>query len=109
MLHTTIVPEGDRLLGPAEAALEQRLFGVLIQIGQYRIALIAWNTNDMGRKAAIHVERLFLPSPDTCARQGAPRADSWFVYDTRIHIKAAINHLSVVNRGQTLEISLQPL
>src|SRR5262245_62871891 len=59
VLRTTIVPECDRIFGPSETALKQRIFRMLIEIGQHGIAFIAWNANDMVREAAVHVERLF--------------------------------------------------
>src|SRR3954464_9742642 len=40
VLGAAVVPEGDGILGPAEAALEQRILGVLVEIGQHRIALV---------------------------------------------------------------------
>src|SRR5262245_33775299 len=33
VLRAAIVPEGDRIFGPAKPALEKRIFGVLIEIG----------------------------------------------------------------------------
>src|SRR5262245_15374044 len=33
MLGAAVVPEGDRILGPAEATLKQRVFRVLVEIG----------------------------------------------------------------------------
>src|SRR5687768_7156557 len=58
VLGAAIIPERDRVFGPAEAALEQRVLGVLIEIGEDRIALVARNADDVPREAAIDVERL---------------------------------------------------
>src|SRR5947208_14252178 len=58
MLGAAIVPERDRVLGPAEAALEQRVLAVLIEIGEDRVALVARNADDVRGEAAVHVERL---------------------------------------------------
>ena len=44
--------------GPAEAALEQRVLRVLIEISQHGIALVARNADDVVREAAVDVERL---------------------------------------------------
>src|SRR5215471_11069082 len=46
MLGAAIVPERDRVLGPAEAALEQRILRVLIEIGENGLALVARNADD---------------------------------------------------------------
>src|SRR5204862_3374414 len=43
VLDAAIVPERDRVLGPAEAALEQRVGHVLVEITQHAVALVAWN------------------------------------------------------------------
>ena len=59
VLRAAIVPEGDRVLGPAEAALEQRIFCVLVEIAQDRVALVARNADDVRREAAIDVKCLF--------------------------------------------------
>src|SRR3982074_553452 len=58
VLGAAVVPERDRVLGPAEAALEQRVFRVLVKIAQHRVALVAGNAYQETGKAAIDVERL---------------------------------------------------
>src|SRR5256714_12794299 len=58
MLRAAIVPERDRVLAPAEAALEQRVLAVLIEIRENRVALVARNADDVRGEAAIDVERL---------------------------------------------------
>src|SRR6266849_9222656 len=58
VLGAAVVPERNRILGPAEAALEQRIFGVLVEIGQHRVALIARDADDLARKTAVDIERL---------------------------------------------------
>src|SRR6267378_3815640 len=58
VLGAAVVPERDRVLGPAEAALEQRILGVLIKIGQHRVALVAGNADQEAGEAAVDVERL---------------------------------------------------
>src|SRR6187401_1179597 len=47
MLRAAIVPERDRVLGPAEAALEQRVLAVLIEVRQNRVALVARQADDV--------------------------------------------------------------
>src|SRR5437763_10948719 len=58
VLGAAVVPERNRVLAPAEAALEQRIFGVLIEVVQHRIALVARDADDMARETAVDVERL---------------------------------------------------
>src|SRR5580704_9130605 len=47
VLGAAVVPERHRVLGPAEAALEQRIFHVLVEIGQDRVALVARDAVDV--------------------------------------------------------------
>ncbi|KTT56894.1 hypothetical protein SB7C_12195, partial [Staphylococcus epidermidis] len=56
VLGAAVVPERNCVLGPAEAALEQRVLGVLVEIGQHRIALVARDADDEAGEAAIDVE-----------------------------------------------------
>src|SRR5476651_2804716 len=58
VLDAAIVPEGDRVLLPAEAALEQRVLHVLVEIGQDAVALVARNTHEAAGEAAVHVDPL---------------------------------------------------
>src|SRR5260370_40262518 len=58
VLGAAVVPERDRVLDPAEAALEQRIFRVLVEIGQHRIALVSGYADDVTGKTAVDVERL---------------------------------------------------
>src|SRR3954451_8897365 len=58
VLDAAIVPERDRVLAPAEAALEQRVGHVLVQIVQNAGALVARDAVDVARKAFVDVERL---------------------------------------------------
>src|SRR5882757_7485105 len=55
VLGAAIVPERDRVFAPAEAALEQRVLGVLVQIGQHRVALVAGDADDEAREAAVDI------------------------------------------------------
>src|SRR5260370_35742137 len=57
VLGAAVVPERDRVLAPAEAALEQRIFRVLIEIVQHRVALVSGDAADVTRKPALDVER----------------------------------------------------
>ena len=41
VLGAAVVPERDGVLGPAEAALEQRIFAVLVEVGENPVALVA--------------------------------------------------------------------
>src|SRR5689334_18372713 len=58
VLDAAIVPERDRILAPAEAALEQRVGHVLVQIVQDAGALVARDAVDVARKTLVDVERL---------------------------------------------------
>src|SRR5450432_1329714 len=58
VLDAAIVPEGDRVLLPAEAALEQRILHVLIEVVQDSVALVARHADQAAGEAAVHVERL---------------------------------------------------
>src|SRR6266481_3470154 len=58
VLGAAVVPERDRVFAPAEAALEQRVFRVLVEIGENGITLVARDANDVTRKTAIDIERL---------------------------------------------------
>src|ERR1041384_5113762 len=58
MLRAAIVPERDGVLGPAEAALEQRVLGVLVEVRKNRVALVARDADDVAGEAAVDVERL---------------------------------------------------
>src|SRR3954470_22388383 len=58
VLGAAVVPEGDRVRLPAEAALEQRVLHVLVEPGQDAVALVARDAEDAGGEAAVDVERL---------------------------------------------------
>src|SRR6185437_14326263 len=58
VLGAAIVPERDGVFAPAEAALEQRVFAMLVEIGQHRVALVAGDADEEARKTAIDVKRL---------------------------------------------------
>src|SRR5262249_28510431 len=57
VLGAAIVPERDGVLAPAEAALEQRVLRVLVQIGEHGVALVAGDPDDEPREAAVDIER----------------------------------------------------
>src|SRR5262249_21225816 len=56
MLGAAVIPECDRVLAPAEAALEQRIFRVLVEIGEDRIAFVSGDSDDVAREAAVDIE-----------------------------------------------------
>src|SRR5439155_12730326 len=58
VLGAAVVPERNRVLAPAEAALEQRVLRMLVEIGQDGIALVAGDTDDEAGEAAVDIERL---------------------------------------------------
>src|SRR4029434_8774427 len=99
VLRTTIVPESNRTFGPSETALEQRIFRVLIEIGQHGIAFIARNANNVARETAVHVKRFFSGyrvRPDN--RMFGARI-SWLVRNAGTRIKTAIHGFTVVDCG----------
>ena len=57
VLGAAVVPERDRVFGPAEAALEQRIFRVPVEIAQDRVAFVAGDTDDVARKTTVDIER----------------------------------------------------
>src|SRR3979490_2560807 len=58
VLGAAIVPESDGVFAPAEAALEQWIFHVLVEVAQNRVALVNGYADDVARKAAVDIERL---------------------------------------------------
>src|SRR4051794_41941267 len=65
VLRAAIIPERDRVFGPAKAALEQRAFRMVIKIGQDRVALVSGNAEDVAGKNAGYIK-----SPLFCGRGG---------------------------------------
>src|ERR1700710_1942968 len=57
VLGAAVVPERNGVFGPAEAALEQRVFRMLIEIGQHGVALVGGDADDVAGEAAVDVER----------------------------------------------------
>src|SRR5260370_12025267 len=58
VLDAAVVPERDRVLLPAEAALEQRVGHVLVEIAQDAVAFVARDAIDVAGEALVDVERL---------------------------------------------------
>src|SRR6478672_2686903 len=58
VLDAAIVPERDRVLAPAKAALEQRVGHMLVKVAQDAGALVARDVVDVARKALVDIERL---------------------------------------------------
>src|SRR3569833_110351 len=58
VLCATVVPERDRVLGPAETALEQRILRMLVEIGKDRVAFVSWDADDVAGEASVDIERL---------------------------------------------------
>src|SRR5260370_29587837 len=63
VLGAAIVPEGDSVFGPAEAALEQRIFRVLVEIVQYRVAFVAGDADDVAGESPIEGEGVLFLRP----------------------------------------------
>ncbi|MHC2381790.1 hypothetical protein ACVIHA_006188 [Bradyrhizobium liaoningense] len=106
MLGAAVVPEGDGVLGPAEAALEQRVLGVLVEISQHRIALVARDAVDVAGEAAVDVER--LPARDRMrAHDGMlGMRIRGTVGHAVIGVESAIDRFAIVQRGEPVEIGL---
>ncbi len=82
---------------------------MLIEVDQYRITLVARNSDNMRRKSAIHIKCLF-PRDRMCAHDRMLRARvARLVGNTCVRIKTAIDHLSVVDRCQPLEVGLHSI
>src|SRR6476619_3417908 len=105
MLDAAIVPERDRVLLPAEAALEERVRHVLVEIAQDAVALVARQAVDVARKTFVDVKR--LPAGHRMgAHDGVIGGGiALLVLDAEILVLAAIV-LAVMPRGETLEILL---
>src|SRR5260370_35398441 len=108
VLDAAVVPERDRVRLPAEAALEQRVGHVLVEIAQDAVALVARDAVDVAGEALVDVER--LPAGD---RMGADHRVvgervALLVLDAVIGVLAAVV-LAVVPCRQPVEIGLHPL
>src|SRR5262249_49702889 len=109
VLNTAIVPEGDRVRAPAEAALEQRTLHVLVEIVQDGVAFVAWHANQRTGESAIEIQCLLA--------RHRMRANYWmlgarilgFVGDAIVGIEATIDLLAVVDGAHALEILLHAL
>src|ERR1700704_2415362 len=90
MLDAAIVPERDRVLAPAEAALEQRVGHVLVEIAQDPVALVARDAVDVAGEALVNVEAL-LAGHRVGAHDGViGRGVALLVLDAVIGVLAAI-------------------
>src|ERR1700756_2740509 len=109
MLGAAVIPEGDRILGPAEAALEQRVLCVLVEIAKDRVALVAGNADDVAREAAVDIERLLARYRVRAQDRMLGARIARLVGDAVIGIKATISLLAIMQRGQTIEIGFHAL
>src|SRR5258708_31866421 len=98
VLDAAIVPEGDRVLAPAEAALEQRIGHVLVKITQHAVALVAWNAENAPGKALVDVKRLLAGHRVRAYDRVLGARIARLVGDPIICVLAAIV-LAVVDRG----------
>src|SRR6266567_5539956 len=103
MLGAAIVPERDRVLGPTETALEQRVLGVLIEIVKDRVALVAREADDMTGEAAVDVERFAARHRMRANDRMLGARIGRLVGDSGIGIEAAIDRLAVVQGGEACE------
>src|SRR6185436_6924088 len=58
MLGGAVVPEGDRVRPPREAALELRRLAMAVQHLQQSVALVPAQADDVRREVAVDIERL---------------------------------------------------
>src|SRR5947209_7375027 len=97
VLGAAIVPERDGVFGPAESALEQRVLGMLIEIGQNSLALVPGNADNVAREATVDVERLLSGH-----RMGAHHRVlgvwiGWPVGNAIVCVEPAIGRLAVMD------------
>src|SRR3954469_18637682 len=91
VLDAAIVPEGDRVLAPAEAALEQRVLHVLVEIAEDAVALVARHAHKRAGEATVDVEAL-LASHRVRTNDRMDRARVLFLLgDVRVLVEAAID------------------
>src|SRR5690242_21714266 len=109
MLGAAIVPEGDGVRPPAKAALEERIFHVLVEIAQHALALIDGNAGDPGGEAAIDVERLLSGDRMGAHHRMFGLRIAWPVLLAGEIEQSAIDMLAVVDCLQTGEISLHAI
>src|SRR5262245_33172223 len=109
VLRTTIVPECDRIFGPSESALEQRVFRVLVKIRQNGIALIAWNADDVAGESAVHIESFFFGSGVRPDHRMFGARINWLVGNASTRVETAIHWFAVVDGGQAVEIGFHPI
>src|SRR5439155_5856721 len=98
VLGAAVVPERDGVLGPAETALKQRVFRMLVEIGQHGIALVARDADDKARKAAVDVERLLARHRMRAHHRMLGTRIFYPIGDAVIGIEPAIGLLAVVQR-----------
>src|SRR5712691_11690917 len=105
VLDAAVVPEGDRVLAPAEAALEQRVGHVLVEVAQDAVALVARDAVDVAGEALVDVERFLAGHRVGAHDRVVGIGVALLVFDPEIGVLAAIM-LAVVPRGQPVEIEL---
>src|SRR5205085_4995378 len=104
VLDAAIVPEGDRVLAPAETALEQRVGHVLVEVAQDAVALVARNAVDVAGEALVDVERLLAGHRVGAHDRVVGERIARLVGDAEIGVLTAIV-LAIVPRRQPFEIS----
>src|SRR4029079_7283807 len=109
VLRAAIIPEGDRIFGPAKPALKKWVLGVLIEIGQNGIALIARNSDNVVCESTIDVQRLLSRyRMRSYNRVFSPRI-GWLVGNACVCVKAAIDRLSIMHGGKQVQIVFHPV
>src|SRR5262249_27291888 len=108
VLDAAVVPERDRVLLPAEAALEQWVGHVLEQVSQDAVALVARNAVDIPGEALVDVERLAAGHRMGAHHRVVGMGVALLVLDPVIGVLAAIV-LAVVPRCQPVEVGLHPV
>src|SRR5437868_8340602 len=109
VLGAAVVPEGDRVFAPAEAALEQWIFRVLVEIGENSIALVLGDADDVTRKAAVDIERLLARHRMDADHRMLGARIGGLIGDAVIGVEPAVDGFAVVQRGEPVEISLHPV
>src|SRR6266498_4035603 len=97
VLDAAVVPEGDRVLLPAKAALEQRVGHVLVEVAQDAVALVAWDAVDVAGEALVDVEALLAGHRVGAHDWVVGKGIALLVLDAEIGVLAAIV-LAIVSR-----------
>jgi hypothetical protein len=92
-----------------EAALEQRIFRVLVEIGQHGVALVARDADDETGEATVDVKRLPARHRVRAHHRVLSTRILHPVGDAVIGVEPAVGLLAVMQRGEPVEIGFHPV